>query len=66
MLFCWCAWRVSSAAGTVRVVVAEEEGVKKLAFIFPEGPSLPKPDREVVESTKKAVREAMIHAGLLN
>ncbi len=42
--------------GTVRVVVAEEEGVKKLAFIYPEGPALPKPDREVVESAKKRAR----------
>ncbi len=42
--------------GTVRVVVAEEEGVKKLAFIYPEGPALPRPDREVVESAKKRVR----------
>ncbi len=42
--------------GTVRVVVAEEEGGKKLAFLYPEGPALPKPDREVVESTKKRVR----------
>ncbi len=44
------------AGGTVRVVVAEEDGAKKLAFLFPEGPALPKPDREVVESTRKRVR----------
>ncbi len=42
--------------GTVRVVVAEEEGAKKLAFIYPEGPALPRPDKEVVESAKKRVR----------
>ena len=39
--------------GTVRVVVAEEEGKRKLAFMYPEGPALPKPDKEVVEARKK-------------
>ncbi len=39
--------------GTVRVVVADDEkGKKKLAFVFPEGPALPKPDKEVLEATK--------------
>ena len=39
--------------GTVRVVVADDErGKKKLAFVFPEGPALPKPDKEVIEATK--------------
>jgi len=43
--------------GTVRVAVAtDENGEKKLTFFFPEGPVLPKPDREVVESAKKRVR----------
>jgi ATP-dependent Clp protease ATP-binding subunit ClpA len=39
--------------GTVRVVVADENGKKKLAFMYPEGPALPKPDKEVVEARKK-------------
>jgi ATP-dependent Clp protease ATP-binding subunit ClpA len=39
--------------GTVRVVVAEEEGKRKLTFMYPEGPALPKPDKEVVEARKK-------------
>jgi ATP-dependent Clp protease ATP-binding subunit ClpA len=39
--------------GTVRVVVAEEEGKKKLSFMYPQGPALPKPDKEVVEARKK-------------
>ena len=40
----------------MRVVVAEEDGAKKLSFIYPAGPALPRPDREVVESAKKRVR----------
>ncbi|HEY8578953.1 MAG TPA: ATP-dependent Clp protease ATP-binding subunit ClpA [Beijerinckiaceae bacterium] len=40
--------------GPVRVVVtADEKGRKSLAFVYPEGPTLPKPDREVVEARKK-------------
>ncbi len=39
--------------GTVRVVVADENGKKKLSFMYPEGPALPKPDKEVVEARKK-------------
>ncbi len=43
--------------GTVRVIVtADEQGVKKLGFLYPEGPALPRPPREVVESTRKRVR----------
>ena len=43
--------------GTVRVVVRDDEdGKKTLGFEFPEGPVLPRPDKEVVESTKKKVR----------
>jgi ATP-dependent Clp protease ATP-binding subunit ClpA len=39
--------------GTVRVVVSEDEkGKKKLAFVYPEGPALPKPDKEVIEASK--------------
>jgi len=39
--------------GTVRVVVGEDEkGKKKLAFVYPEGPALPKPDKEVIEASK--------------
>ncbi len=40
--------------GTVRVVVApDENGRNKLSFLYPEGPALPKPDKEVVEARKK-------------
>jgi ATP-dependent Clp protease ATP-binding subunit ClpA len=43
--------------GTVKVVVtAEEDGVKKLSFVFPEGPVLPRPERDIVEAGKKRVR----------
>jgi ATP-dependent Clp protease ATP-binding subunit ClpA len=43
--------------GTVRVVVVtEESGIKKLGFLFPEGPVLPRPERDIVEAGKKRVR----------
>ena len=43
--------------GTVRVVLtADEAGVKKLGFVFPEGPVLPRPERDIVEASKKRVR----------
>ena len=43
--------------GTVRVVVtSDEDGVRKLGFVFPEGPVLPRPERDIVEASKKRVR----------
>ena len=43
--------------GAVKVAVAtDDKGEKKLAFYFPEGPVLPKPDKEVVESAKKRIQ----------
>ena len=41
--------------GTVRVVVsgADESGVKKLSFVFPDGPVLPRPERDILEAGKK-------------
>ncbi len=43
--------------GTVRVVVTtEEDGSKKLGFVFPEGPVLPRLERDIVEAGKKRVR----------
>jgi len=43
--------------GTVKVVVtADEAGTKKLGFVFPEGPVLPRPERDIVEAGKKRVR----------
>ncbi|MGO9023242.1 MAG: ATP-dependent Clp protease ATP-binding subunit ClpA [Beijerinckiaceae bacterium] len=43
--------------GTVRVVVTSDEaGVKKLGFVYPEGPVLPRPERDIVEAGKKRVR----------
>ncbi len=42
------------SGGTVRVVVtAEEGGPKKLGFVFPEGPVLPRPEREIVGAARK-------------
>ncbi len=42
--------------GTVRVVVAGDGEESKLVFVFPEGPVLPRPDKEIVEASKKKVR----------
>ncbi|WP_034996635.1 ATP-dependent Clp protease ATP-binding subunit ClpA [Beijerinckia mobilis] len=43
--------------GTVKVVVTTDEaGAKKLGFVYPEGPILPRPDKEIVEAGKKRVR----------
>jgi ATP-dependent Clp protease ATP-binding subunit ClpA len=43
--------------GTVRVVVtSNEDGSKKLGFVYPEGPVLPRPERDIVEAGKKRVR----------
>ena len=43
--------------GTVRVVVTSDEtGAKSLSFVFPEGPVLPRPERDIVEAGKKRVR----------
>ncbi len=40
--------------GTVRVMVtADEKGAKKLGFVFPEGPVLPRPEREIVGAARK-------------
>ncbi len=40
--------------GTVRVAVtADETGTRKLGFVFPEGPVLPRPEREIVGAAKK-------------
>ncbi len=40
--------------GTVRVVVtSDESGVKKLGFVYPEGPVLPRPEREIVGAARK-------------
>ncbi len=43
--------------GNVRVVVVtDEDGSKKLGFVFPEGPVLPRPEKDIVEASKKRVR----------
>jgi ATP-dependent Clp protease ATP-binding subunit ClpA len=43
--------------GTVKVVVTtSDDGVKSLSFVFPEGPVLPRPERDIVEAGKKRVR----------
>ncbi len=43
--------------GAVKVVVtASDDGVKTLGFVYPEGPVLPRPERDIVEAGKKRVR----------
>ncbi|RFB80685.1 ATP-dependent Clp protease ATP-binding subunit ClpA [Methylovirgula sp. 4M-Z18] len=43
--------------GAVRVmVVTSETGEKKLGFIYPEGPVLPRPDKEIMEANRKRLR----------
>jgi ATP-dependent Clp protease ATP-binding subunit ClpA len=43
--------------GTVRVmVVADETGKKTLGFLYPEGPVLPRPERDLLEAGKKRAR----------
>jgi ATP-dependent Clp protease ATP-binding subunit ClpA len=43
--------------GTVKVVVtADDDGVRKLGFVFPEGPVLPRPERDIVEASRKRAR----------
>ena len=40
--------------GAVRVVVVgDDSGEKKLGFVFPEGPVLPRPERDIFEAGKK-------------
>ncbi len=42
------------SGGAVRIVVtADEEGVKSLDFVYPEGPITPRPERDIVEAGKK-------------
>jgi ATP-dependent Clp protease ATP-binding subunit ClpA len=43
--------------GTVRVVVTNDEnGRKKLGFVYPEGPVLPRPERDIMEASRKRLR----------
>jgi ATP-dependent Clp protease ATP-binding subunit ClpA len=40
--------------GAVRVVVvSDDKGAKSLGFVFPEGPVLPRPERDILEAGKK-------------
>jgi ATP-dependent Clp protease ATP-binding subunit ClpA len=44
--------------GTVRVIVTGgEDGAKKLGFVYPDGPLLPRPERVVEEANKKPKRK---------
>ena len=35
------------------VVVTDETGTRKLDFVYPEGPVLPRPERDIVEAGRK-------------
>jgi ATP-dependent Clp protease ATP-binding subunit ClpA len=49
--------------GAVRVVkLAGEGGVEKLGFEYPEGPVLPKPEKDVTEAVKKRKRKPRLYA----
>ncbi|MGD9544233.1 MAG: ATP-dependent Clp protease ATP-binding subunit ClpA [Methylocystis sp.] len=44
--------------GAVRVVVVgDDKGTKSLGFVFPEGPVLPRPERDIIEAGKKRAAE---------
>jgi ATP-dependent Clp protease ATP-binding subunit ClpA len=42
--------------GLVRVVVTGEGVDAELSFVYPDGPALPRPDKEIVEARKKKAR----------
>jgi ATP-dependent Clp protease ATP-binding subunit ClpA len=45
--------------GTVRVMVVKDEaGVKKLGFVYPDGPMLPRPEKMVEDAKKKPKKRA--------
>jgi ATP-dependent Clp protease ATP-binding subunit ClpA len=45
------------SGGAVRIVVtADEAGEKKLGFVYPEGPILPRPERDIVEAGRKRLK----------
>jgi ATP-dependent Clp protease ATP-binding subunit ClpA len=41
------------------VVVGDDKGAKKLGFVFPEGPVLPRPERDIIEAGKKRAAEEL-------
>jgi len=50
--------------GAVRVVVVgDDKGEKKLGFVFPEGPVLPRPERDIIEAGKKRANAEDSEAG---
>jgi len=45
--------------GVVRVLVtADDSGVKKLGFVYPEGPAQPRPERDVIVAGRKRAEGA--------
>jgi ATP-dependent Clp protease ATP-binding subunit ClpA len=51
--------------GTVRVIVtADDTGVKKLGFVYPDGPLLPRPEKMVEEAGKKPQKRKVTVSGV--
>jgi ATP-dependent Clp protease ATP-binding subunit ClpA len=44
--------RLKNGGAVCVVVVAGEDGAKTLGFVFPEGPVLPRPERDIIEAGK--------------
>ena len=47
------AQRLGKSDSTVHGWLTAEDGRKKLGFVYPEGPVLPRPERDIVEAGKK-------------
>ena len=45
--------RLKNGGAVHVVVVADEAGAKTLGFVYPEGPVLPRPERDIIEAGKK-------------
>ncbi len=45
--------RLKNGGAVCVVVVTDDKGVKTLGFVFPEGPVLPRPERDILEAGKK-------------
>ncbi|MGA8169776.1 MAG: ATP-dependent Clp protease ATP-binding subunit ClpA, partial [Methylocystis sp.] len=45
--------RLKNGGAAHVVVIADEAGAKTLGFVYPEGPVLPRPERDIIEAGKK-------------
>ena len=52
------------AGGVVRVVVvADDDGVKKLSFVYPDGPAQPRLERDLIVAGRKRAEGAEARKG---